>query len=206
MALCGRGYTAPMAAQADPLRVNAAPARELHRLFFALWPDAALRRQIADATTRLAQVQDTRGRRLRPDRYHLTLQFLGDFAPLPESVIDAAIVAADDVRAAAFDLPLDRVGSFGSTRVGWIGPVRTPPGLQALWEALGLALDRHDVPHPSNAASTWTPHVTVLRGLRRPLAATAIPPLAWSVRGFVLIHSQPGQGDDAVLQRWRLLD
>lgn len=181
------------------------PPRELHRLFFALWPDAALRRRIADATTRLVDEHDTRGRRLRPDRYHLTLQFLGDFDSLPESLIDAAIVAADDVRVAAFELLLDRAGSFGGTRVGWLGPTRVPSGLQALWQDLGLALDRHGVPHPSNAASTWTPHVTVLRGMRRPMVPT-IPPLAWSVRGFVLIHSRPGPGDYVVLQQWRLLD
>ena len=201
--LPGRAYNAPMAPRPDPSQGNAVPPRECHRLFFALWPDATVRRQIADATTGLAKEQDARGRHLRADRYHLTLQFLGDFAAVPESLIDAAMVAADDVRVDAFELTLDRAGSFGGARVGWLGPARVPSGLQSLWDELGLALDRHDVPHPSNAGSAWTPHVTVLRGMRSPLAL-AIAPLAWRVRGFVLIRSQPGSAGYAVLQQWKL--
>jgi 2'-5' RNA ligase len=192
-----------MASWPDPSQVNAVPPRERHRLFFALWPDATVRRQIADATTGLAKEQDGRGRHLRADRYHLTLQFLGDFAAVPESLVDAAIVAAGDVRVDAFELTLDRAGSFGGARVGWIGPARVPSGLQALWDELALALDRHDVPHPSTAGQAWTPHVTVLRSMRRPIAL-AIAPLTWTVRGFVLIRSQPGHAGYVVLQHWKL--
>lgn len=192
-----------MAPRSEPSQANAGPPRDRHRLFFALWPDATVRRQIADATTRLAKEQGARGRRLRADRYHLTLQFLGDFDAVPESLVDATIVAAGDVRVDAFEMALDLAGSFGGARVGWLGPARVPSGLQVLWEELGQALDRHDVPHPSNAGSAWTPHVTVLRGMRRPLAL-AIAPLKWTVRGFVLIRSQPGSAGYAVLQQWKL--
>lgn len=198
-----RAYNVPMAPRPDPSQVNAVPPRERHRLFFALWPDAAVRRQIADATTRLAREQDARGRKIRDDRYHLTLQFLGDFDAVPESLVDAAIVAAGDVRGDAFELTLDRAGSFGGARVGWLGPALVPSGLQMLWDDLGLALDRHDVPHPSHAGSAWTPHVTVLRGMRSPLAL-AIAPLRWKVRRFVLIRSHPGSPGYAVLQQWKL--
>ena len=180
------------------------PRHEVQRLFFALWPDAALRQRVAAATARLAASQGIGGRRLRPDRYHLTLQFLGSFDPLPEAVVDAAMVAADDVRGAGFTLTLDRSGSFGGKRVGWLGPTRMPPGLQAFWQALGLALDRHGVPRESSAASPWTPHVTVVRGLRRVLPAVEIAPLAWPVDGFVLIRSQYDGTGYTVLQHWRL--
>lgn len=195
-----------MRPQPDPTGFNAPSWREAHRLFFALWPDATLRQRIAEATTRLAAARATHGRRLRPQRYHLTLQFLGDFNPLPPSLIDDAIAAADDVRSVVFEMALDRAGSFGGTRVGWLGPTSTPPGLLALREALGLALDRYSVPHPSSAVATFTPHVTILRGMRQPLPAIAIPSLAWPVGGFVLIHSRPGQGDYTVLRHWKLRD
>jgi len=192
-----------MAVPADPPQANPAPPRERQRLFFALWPGTAVRRQIAHTTTRLAEAQQTRGRRLRPDRYHLTLQFLGDFDAVPEALIDAAIIAADDIRVMGFELLLDRAGSFGGARVGWLGPTVVPPGLHALWEALGQSLDRHDVPHPSNGASEWVPHVTVLRGMRRPMSP-GIEAIRWPVEGFVLIRSQSGPEGYAVLQHWKL--
>jgi 2'-5' RNA ligase len=92
------------------LRVDTADASS-HRLFFALWPAAALRKRIA---TTVAGLGDNApgGRRLNPDRYHLTLRFLGDFQPLRQSVLDDAIVAAGSIRLPPFDLVLDLAGSF----------------------------------------------------------------------------------------------
>lgn len=191
-----------MQQQPDLLGFNAAPRGQVHRLFFALWPDDPLRQRIADATAHLAAAHTTHGRRVRPERYHLTLQFLGDFAPLPQSLVDDAVAAADGVRVAAFELPLDRAGGFGGSRVGWLAPTGMPVGLLQLWDALGRALARHGV--TSRSPATLTPHVTVLRDMRQPLPAIAIAPLSWPVGGFVLIHSQPGQGDYAVLRRWPL--
>ncbi len=42
---------------------------EVHRLFFALWPDAATRVGMADAAARLGY---SLGRPVKPHRYHLT--------------------------------------------------------------------------------------------------------------------------------------
>ncbi len=176
---------------------------EVHRLFFALWPDAALRERIADTAAHLAAAHATRGRRLPPQRYHLTLQFLGDFAALRNAPVDRAIAAAASVRVAAFDLPLERAGNFAGTKVGWLGPGGMPAGLQQLWDALGLALSEHGV--PTRAMPAFTPHLTVLRDMRQALPPTAIPALPWSVEGFVLIHSLPGRNADySVLHRWPL--
>lgn len=126
-------------------------------------------------------------------------------------MIDAAMVAAEEVRVAAFHLRLDRAGSFGG-RVGWLGLSQLPPGLHALWAALGLALDRHRLAYESdpvtrlNAIPRWTPYVTVLRGTRPPLAGSEIPPLSWQVERFVLVHSQPGDAGYTVLGHWTLAE
>lgn len=180
--------------------------REVQRLFFALWPQAGLRRRIVAATTRLEADHRTGGRRLRPEHFHLTLRFLASFAPVPESLVDAAIAAAGDVRVPAFELSLDRAGTFGGKRVRWLGPSCAPPGLGALWQALGLALDGRNVPCETGPESAWTPHVTILRGLRRALPASAIPPLSWTADGFVLIRSQSSDPGYEVLQHWWLDD
>ena len=178
--------------------------REVQRLVFALWPGAAVRRAIAAATRQLEATHRIGGRPLPPVRYHLTLQFLGDFDPRAQSVIDAAIVAADDVRMHGFELRIDRSGSFGGRRVGWVGPARVPAGLQALSTALGQALDRHGVPRERDGPGPWIPHVTVLRGMHAGLPALDIPPLAWAVDGFVLVRSQRGHAGYEVLQQWAL--
>ena len=185
---------------------HAPSRREVQRLFFALWPGAAVRSAIAAATRRLEAAHRIGGRPLAPARYHLTLQFLGDFDPRAQSVIDAAIIAADEVRMRRFELRIDRSGSFGGRRVGWLGPARVPPGLQGLSTALGQALDRHGVPREGDGAGPWIPHVTVLRGMRGALPALEIAPLEWAVDGFVLIRSQPGHAGYDVLQHWALAE
>lgn len=181
---------------------DSTPRHDVQRLFFALWPDAALRQRIDETTRRLATTQATGGRRMSPERYHLTLQFLGDFEPLPPSLVDAAMAAADEVRASGFLMPLQRAGSFGGARVGWLGPEGLSTPLQDLWSALEVALARHGV--KSRSPASFSPHVTILRDMRRPLPAIPVPALAWMVDGFVLIRSQPGHGAYTVLRRWPL--
>ena len=181
---------------------DATSGRQLHRLFFALWPGQVVRHRIADTTAQLISAHAIRARRVPPERYHLTLQFLGDFAPRPQSIIDNAIAAGDSVRSAPFELQLDRTGCFGGGRVGWLGPIGTPGGLEQLWNALGNALGALNVPTRSEA--TFTPHVTVLRGMRPPLPTGAIPPITWPVDAFAFIESQPGRGTYTILHRWSL--
>ena len=185
------------------LGFDTAPTGELHRLFFALWPDDALRVRIADVAAKAITAHAPGGRSLKPDRYHVTLQFLGDFQPLPEALLDAARAAADTVRSPAFDLPLDAVGSFRGSDVWWLGTHEAPPALHALFDALGRALAQHRVSVKSAAA--FVPHLTIQRDVRRHIAPTPVPGLSWPVREFVLIDSQPGRGTPyEVVGRWPL--
>lgn len=181
------------------------PARDeaVHRLFFALSPDAALRQRIAGVSLQLERGQAPGGRRLAPDRYHLTLQFLGDFQPLRPSVVDAARQAADSIQLPAFDLSLDHAGSFPGSNVWWLGTHGVAPGLQALWDALGAALAGAGVQVKSS--QRFAPHLTIRRDVRRQVEPLAIGPLHWTVRDFVLFDSIPGQPYEA-LHRRRLLD
>jgi len=180
-----------------------APAGEMHRLFFALWPDDALRARVAGAAASLVAEHAPGGRALKPDRYHVTLQFLGDFRPLPPSLVEEARAAAAGVRTPAFELSLDEVGSFRGANVWWLGTSRAPDALRALYDGLGRSLAQHRVPVKS--AANFVPHLTVQRDVRRHIPQTPVPPLAWPVREFVLIDSQPGRGTPyEVIGRWPL--
>lgn len=180
----------------------AVPA-DVHRLFFALWPDDAVRQRMAGAAAMLRSQYAPRGRWLGAHRYHLTLRFLGEFDRVPPTLADAALAAADTLRLAAFDLPLDRAGSFRGSRVWWLGCEQVPDGLQQLWRDLGLALGKAGV--RMKDSHSLTPHVTLLRDAAESLPDTAIEPIAWPVREFVLIHSQLGNRNAYdILRRWPL--
>lgn len=184
------------------------PAREpdrLHRLFFALWPDDATRRAIADEAAALRQASVATARWTQPARYHLTLQFLGDSSELRPDVVDAAQRAAATVSAPAFDLPLDRVGSFRNKSIPWwLGCRHTPDGLTVLWERLGAALLKGRV--RTEASHSLRPHVTIARDAQRMLSGEeTLPSVNWRVDAFVLIHSELGARNAyTVLDRWRL--
>jgi 2'-5' RNA ligase len=186
------------------LRVDTADASS-HRLFFALWPAAALRKRIATTVAGLERDNAPGGRRLNPDRYHLTLRFLGDFQPLRQSVLDDAIVAAGSIRLPPFDLVLDLAGSFPKAGVCWLGARTAPATMEQLWNELGRAFTSARV--QVRSAPAFSPHLTVLRDVRRPLPPTPIQPLSWPVREFVLVDSVSGTHPAyRVLGRWPLQD
>lgn len=161
------------------------------RLFFALCPDAALRESIVGVVETLELGQPMGGRALHPDRHHLTLQYLGEFQPLPPSLVEAAKAAATKVCVPGFELLLDQVGSFPGSRVGWLGPRAIPEGLSQLWHALENALVSTGVQVRSSAV--FKPHLTVRRDVKRVIAPSPIEALRWPVRDFVLIESRPGR-------------
>lgn len=174
----------------------------MHRLFFALWPDDTLRERIGDVAAQLELEHAPGGRRLRADRYHLTLQFLGDFQPLPPRLVEDACAAAAAVRSAPFELALDCAGSFRGSNVWWLGSQAMPPGLQQLWDSLGQALLQARV-RVKSSAQPFAPHLTIQRDVRRHIAALPIEPLRWHVREFAFIDSQPGR-PYSVVGRWPL--
>ena len=176
-----------------------------HRLFFALWPDPRVRAAIACASSQLDALHAPDGRRQAPERYHLTLQFLGDVGRQPvDDAARASLAAGADLRLPGFALSLDRAGSFASSHVWWLGTQDPPEALFALHQHLGQALVSHGL---ALEAADYTPHVTVRRNIRQPLAATPIVPIAWPVRDFVLVDSRPGTPDPyRVLARWPLVN
>ena len=181
---------------------RAPAANTARRLFFALWPDEAVRRAIANLRSTLPV---PRGARLtRPDRFHVTVVFLGDFDPLPAAMRAAIQSAADSVRTRCFELLLDHVDSFAHARVDWLGPSRVPPALADLQDALDAALRSAGVPLKSS--TPFVPHVTLQRNVRTRPPAMDVSPIEWTVREFVLVASMPGSPDPyRIVGTWPLL-
>lgn len=176
-----------------PIAAKAAPTK---RLFFALWPDAALREAIAQAARAAARGAGVSGKRVHDEKLHLTLAFLGELDAAAEA---KAAQAAATVRVPAFDLALDQVGSFFRSKVLWVGARQAPAPLVELSQTLRTALDGAGVAFDRKALA---PHVTCYRDVRPTPKPAAIDPLSWAVRDFALVHSAGAQYH--VVSQWRL--
>ena len=172
----------------------AEPPAAGRRLFFALWPDPVLKAAIGGAARLPARAVS--GRRVRDENLHLTVLFLGSVAADAEARLARAATA---VRADAFDLVLDRVGSFFRSRVLWIGPSQAPAPLAELRRQLEAAAQQAAVPFDPKPL---VPHVTCYRDVRQNLDPAPVEPLRWPVRSFALVHSTAGQYH--VVSQWPL--
>lgn len=150
----------------------------------------------------LRQTHHPAGRALDPQRYHLTLRYLGQYSPVLTWLEAAACAAAAQARVTEFIWALDCAGSFARSRVWWLGASRLPPGLAGLRDALDRALLTTGAPWPKDR-DDFHPHVTVQREVSEALAKP-ITPLSWQVREFVLIRSRPQQPYH-VIARWPCL-
>ena len=166
-------------------------------VFFALWPTAAAARALADAATTLAPALE--GKPVPAKKIHLTVAFLGN---LPDARLAEAIDAGDSVRGDGFALALDHVGAFRGARVAWAGTSAPPAGLAELHRQLRAAVAARSLPVEERA---FAPHVTLVRGIRRPLPRTSLPEaIEWKVEGFALLRSAPGTGVYATVAAWDL--
>ncbi|MDP2449481.1 MAG: RNA 2',3'-cyclic phosphodiesterase [Polaromonas sp.] len=182
---------------------EAAP-RPTDRLFFAIYPDAAAAAQIARLAQQLRAEHGLQGKPLKPERFHVTLHHLGDYAGLPQDLVAAACGAAASVAAAPFDVTFDRVASFTSAPRNRPFVLRGDDGLAplaAFQQSLGEALKKTVLGRWAKPG--FTPHVTLLYD-DRSVPAQAVTPVSWTAREFVLVHSLMGQTLHVPLARWPL--
>jgi len=159
------------------------------RLFFALWPDDAVARQLAD---RQAALQG--GRKTHARDFHLTLAFLG-VQPL-ESLPDLRRVV-DEIAFSPMSLILDRYGEFERQKVVWAGMGNVPQGLPELRRRL------LDMPALARLAfrreAGFVPHVTLARKTHPP--QTHFEAIDWRAARLALAESAGGEA----VPRYRLL-
>jgi 2'-5' RNA ligase len=183
------------------------------RLFFALWPNDAVRREIAHAQAALPRLA---GRRVPVANLHLTLAFLGQVSEA--RTVQARAVAAG-VEAPPFLLHLELVEWRRRTGIVWLAARATPPGLAVLDAALRAGLAEAGFP---SEARPLHPHLTLARDAPHPPGpgsgpgagpgkgkgpvAVECPPLPWPVDDFVLVESQTGGAASTyqILGRWPL--
>lgn len=144
------------------------------------------------------------GRPTSPGCLHVSLYALGDYAGIPQRLLDAVRQAGDAVRLHSFDVTFDRVMSFyrrDRTRAFVLRPSARIAALSEFHRALGesmtsAGLARWVTPH-------FTPHMTLLYD-RRMIPEQPVEAVCWHVDGFVLIHSLVGRSQHKRLAQWKL--
>jgi 2'-5' RNA ligase len=155
------------------------PATASARLFLALWPPS----EVLDAALRhAAQWSWPRGtRRVRPDKVHMTLHFLG---AVPRDHIDA-LVDALAVPFAPCDLRLDE-GAVWPGGIAVLGCRAVPLALPQLHAQLGEALLRRG---RAPERRPWRAHLTLARQAQGAVPPSGHADIVWPVRGYVLVES-----------------
>ena len=158
-------------------------AEPRQRLFFALWPNAAVRTALAQSSQALL---GKRVRRVPEANLHITLAFVG---PVTAVVRQCLEQQAAQIRGTPFELTLEHVGHWARPRILWAGPRHTPP---ALWSLVGGLNSAFDACGLARETRPWQAHVTLARKISRPPVATAIEPILWSISNFCLVESVGG--------------
>ena len=155
--------------------------KKTHRIFFALWPDDALRQQIQQTIT--PHLARNNARRVPIHNWHITLAFLGNVS---EQNYECALQQASEVVAQPFDLQLDQCGYWPRPRVVWLGCSTVPDSINHLVTNLNSALKPCDYKPEQRI---FSPHLTLLRKANRGLDVRMIEPICWHVDHFVLVES-----------------
>jgi RNA 2',3'-cyclic 3'-phosphodiesterase len=166
------------------------------RLFFALWPEEAVREALAHATRKA--VKASGGRPIPVENLHSTLLFIG---PVPVDKVADLEAAADRVAPAQFTLVLDAIEHWRKAGVLCATASETPEAARQLAVDLLTRVARAGI---TPDVKPFRAHVTVARKVARPHVVGPMTPVSWENRGFTLVESQtlPEGSRYTVVRRW----
>src|SRR6201999_1397513 len=163
------------------------------RIFFAATPDAATAARIYALAEKFKAEHGFTGNLILPEHLHVTLFHLGDWAALPEEIVNIASGAASQVNIPAFEVAFTRAESFRN-RTGVYPFVLTGGKSASAWKPLhtALAMALKDAGLGGATRGDFQPHVTLTYDEVR-VKPAAIDPIVWTVRDFALVHRQLGK-------------
>jgi len=172
------------------------------RIFFAALPDAQTAARIYARAETFQREYGFTGTLILPEHLHVTLFHLGDWAALPEEIVKLAKNAAEQVKAAPFEVALPRAESFrNSTGVFPFVLTGDVKDWQSLHASLAASLTK--VGLSGATRGEFRPHVTLVYDRVR-VKPLKIEPISWTVHEFALVHSVLGKTTHNHLGRWGL--
>jgi len=172
------------------------------RLFFGIWPDANASDDLMRLMAQLRNDGTMPGKPVDPDRLHVTLHHLGDFADqVPPSLMPAARAAAATVRMQPFDVAFDRAG--GTKGQFLLRASDGSAALRVFRQTLGAALIKAG--QRRRVDSTFNPHMTLSYDFSD-VPERLIDPISWTARQFILIESLLGEHRHIERGCWSIRD
>ncbi len=167
------------------------------RLFFALWPNEKVRKELSKVTN---QFKDENLRLTKNSNLHITLAFLGQVSEQDQAEL---IEKTNSIRSSAFSLTLDSIGFWKNPGILWIAPEVMPEvlndlvvQLQSIIKQQGLNVDER----------LYKPHVTIARKVKQFTVPKEKFHIPWSVISFALVISRSSESgvEYHVVQEWTL--
>ena len=186
-------------------------AGQRHRLFFALLPDEAARKQIASLARLLKNVHQSYAKMIEPQNLHVSVFYIDAWrGPSPQDLLVRASTAGRTVRAAPFQIAFNQTGTFANLNAMkskkhpfvLFGERDLGPAL-TLRRAIGAAMRQHGLAYAVKEVKAFAPHVTLWWD-EEILDAQPTAPVTWTARELVLIDSIQGEGRHNHLAHWPL--
>ena len=164
------------------------------RLFFALWPEGEVARELESAANQLT-LEDA-ARRVPARNFHLTLAFIGEVAEQKFAVLQQI---GHTIRASRFTAVCECLEYWPQPRAVVAVVRNAPAALLALSARLQEAAKLPQAPLRA--------HVTLARKVTQAPVLPAMSPICWRATQFSLIRSQTGSCASAytVVGTWPLL-
>lgn len=153
----------------------------MDRMFIALWPGDAVRRELA--AWRDGWRWPRSATPVRSERLHMTLHFIGD---VPVERVDE-IASALSTPCGPFELSFGR-NVLWPHGIAVLEPNGAPAQLIDLQATLGEALRALSLPVDQRP---FKPHVTLARRANSAEPSCEGPPIRWSIDRFALMRSHP---------------
>jgi 2'-5' RNA ligase len=151
------------------------------RVFFALWPEASVQQALHKLTKEYKP--QCKGRAMRADTLHMTLQFMGD---VERTRLPQLMQAADKVSVPPFGFILNRISFWKHNRIAYATLLAFVPALDQLVISLKRELAAAGFLIKNEG---FVPHVTLLRNVEHVLESQTIAPIEWWADSFVLVES-----------------
>lgn len=168
-------------------------ASDTKRIFFALWPDDAVRGRLGQL---LSVLPEGMGRKHVPEDLHLTLEFIGKAGG---QYYDCLRMAATRIEFEPFGFDLVRFGYFAKAQVISVEPLASPV-LSEL--ARNLRNTLRGCGHEPESRE-YNPHVTLSRKSPPLPWLKPFEPIPWEVDRFCLVESRE---PDASGRRYKVLE
>lgn len=154
----------------------------MKRLFFALWPDEAVRRQCCRISE---QISNSAIRTVAPKNLHATLLFLGHINSEQETAMTDAAAA---LSAPSVTLKFNKLSYWKKPGILCLTSREFDQGLTKLAGQLSAIASSHRIKVDDRP---FTPHITLARKAQMPVPVE-FEPIIWRAEKFCLVESCAG--------------